>query len=352
MQQYLVEQRGLPKSIVDELHSHGTLYADSKQNAVFFEQKPEGTITGANLHSTEGGDRLQALAQGTDKESGWFSLDRGQGQLERIVLVESPIEAISAAALAKQTGVTLFAAIDEVGETSAAWLMQQQSAGVQVLVGYGTHPTGEQKAQQVIGVVPGAVRVHPSYGHKDWNEQLIRKVALTQQVEQLSDQEFVGLGQWVAEYFQTAPQRPPSVAEQQQVHHQIEQLDQKLEQLQTQQAAQVAQVGQMQNNPLCAWNKNYQDAVLQLQKTVKQIDSTQSQKNQQQSQLQLWAKLAQVRSNWEKEPQTTQVHSIAEVLNLPQMHQRLDRIQQERFSQQAELRQQPQQEQSRRGRGR
>lgn len=309
-------------------------------------------MTGANLHSTERGERFQALAQGTDKESGWFSLHRGQGQLERIVLVESPIEAISAAALAKQTGVTLFAAIDGVRETSAAWLMQQQSAGVQVLVGYGTHPTSEQKTQQVIETVPGAVTVHPSYGHKDWNEQLIRKVALTQQVEQLSDQEFIGLGQWVAEYFQAAPKRPPSATQQQQVHQQIKQLEKKLEQLQTQQAAQVAQVGQMQNNPLCAWNKNYQEAVLQLQKTVKQIDSTQSQKNQHQSQLQHWAKLASVRSTWEKEPQTTQVRGIAEVLNLPQMHQRLDRIQQERSSQQAELRQQLQQEQTRRGRGR
>lgn len=352
VRQYLIEQRRLPESLVSELHRQGMLYADSRQNAVFLQQNLEGTVTGAS-NSIKLEQQLQELPRSEQREppsashtpsttSGWFTVHRGQGQLERIVLVETPIEAISAAALAKQAGVTLFAALDEAGATSIAWLRQQQTAGVQVLVGYGSYPAGEEMAQQVIEAIPGALRIQPSYGHKDGNEQLVKKVALIQKVEQLSDQEFLGLGQWVAEYLQAAPKRLPSAAEQQQVQKQVEQFDKRLEQLQTQQATLVTQVRQMQKNPLCAWDKNYQDAVIQLQKTLEVIDSTQSQKNQQSNQLQQWAKLAQARSTWEKEPQTTQIRRIAEVLNLPQIHEQLDRIQKGPSEQQKERNQERQ----------
>lgn len=351
VQKYLTEERGLPKSIVDELHRQRTLYADSQQNAVLIRQSLDGEVLGADLCGTYQNSQFKDIATGTRTWESWFKLQHGQGQLERIVLVESPIEAMSAAALARQTGVTLFVATDGAAEAPLVdWLQQQQNAGVKVLVGYGNDPVGDEMARQVREALPGAARTLPHNGHKDWNQQLVKQATLIAQLEQVSSQEFLQLGQQVTKYLQTVPPRPPSNTDQQHVHDEIKRLERQLEQLQIQQAAQVKQVGQMQQNPLCAWNKKYQAAVAQLQKNVEMVQQSLAQKNQQESQLQQWAKLASVRSDWLKDPHTLHVRDIASALNLPQMRQRFYQIQEER-QRQEELKR-TQQQQQRRGRGR
>ena len=351
VQKYLIEERGLQKSMVDELHRQGMLYADSQQNAVFIRQNSGGAVEGADLCGTYQNHQFEDIANGTRASESWFKLQQGQGKLERIVLVESPIEAMSAAALAKQSGITLFVATDGAAAAPLVeWLQQQQNAGVKVLVGYGNDPAGDEIARQVREALPGAARTQPHNGHKDWNHQLIKQVTLIAQLEQLSSQEFLQLGQKITKYLQTVPSRPPSIADQQHVHDEIKRLERQLEQLQIQQAAQVKQVGQMQQNPLCAWNKKYQAAVAQLQKNVEMVQQSLAQKNQQESQLQQWAKLAAVRSDWFKDPHTLHLRDIASALNLPQMRQRFYRIQEER-QRQEELKR-TQQQQQRRGRGR
>lgn len=107
--------------------------------------------------------------------------------MQRIVLVESPIDALSAAALALQkTGTTMFISCDGAGFIPTEFLQQHLAGGDQVIVAYDADSAGEEMAQKVIEVLPGATRAQPAYG-KDWNEQLLihREARETAQAVQL-----------------------------------------------------------------------------------------------------------------------------------------------------------------------
>lgn len=173
VQRYLVETRQLPQNLVDELHRQGMIYADGLQNAVFVRKNQDGEITGANLRGTYQDSQFKGMSSGSRRDVGWFSFSQGQGKLERIVLVESAIDAMSAAALARQkTGMTMFMSADGAGAVPNDLLRQYQAAGVQVIVGYDADPAGEEMARIVMKALPEAIKVRPSYG-KDWNEQLL-----------------------------------------------------------------------------------------------------------------------------------------------------------------------------------
>jgi 5S rRNA maturation endonuclease (ribonuclease M5)/archaellum component FlaC len=173
VRQYLTEKRQLPPALVDELHHQGRVYADASQNAVFIRKSIEGDITGASLRGTYKDNQFKGLATGSRRDGGWFAFSSGSGKLERIVLTESPIDAMSAAALARQkTGITLFISNDGAGSIPADFLLQQLTKGKQVLVAYDADTAGEEMARKVIAALPGATRVKPSFG-KDWNERLV-----------------------------------------------------------------------------------------------------------------------------------------------------------------------------------
>ncbi|PSB43219.1 hypothetical protein C7B80_24870, partial [Cyanosarcina cf. burmensis CCALA 770] len=173
VRQYLLEKRGLPESLVEDLHSQGLIYADAKQNAVFLRKSLEGEVTGASLRGTYMDSKFKGLATGTRRDEGWFIISQGQGQLQRIVLVESPIDAMSAAALAKQkTGTTMFISGDGAGSIPTEFLQRHLANGGQVIVAYDADSAGEEMAQKAIEVLPQATRTQPAYG-KDWNEQLL-----------------------------------------------------------------------------------------------------------------------------------------------------------------------------------
>ncbi len=173
VRQYLLQKRGIPESLVDELHSQGLIYADVKQNAVFLRKSLEGEVTGASLRGTYKDSTFKGLATGSRRDEGWFIISRGQGQLQRIVLVESPIDAMSAATLAKQkTGTTMFISGDGAGSIPTEFLQRHLAGDCQVIVAYDADKAGEEMAQKVIEVLPGATRAQPAYG-KDWNEQLL-----------------------------------------------------------------------------------------------------------------------------------------------------------------------------------
>ena len=173
VRQYLLEKRGLPASLVDDLHSQGLIYADAKQNAVFLRKSLEGEVTGASLRGTYKDSEFKGLATGSRRDEGWFIISQGQGQLQRIVLVESPIDAMSAAALARQkTGTTMFISGDGAGSIPTEFLQRHLANGGQVIVAYDADKAGEEMAQKAIEVLPQATRAQPAYG-KDWNEQLL-----------------------------------------------------------------------------------------------------------------------------------------------------------------------------------
>jgi len=99
---YLVEQRQLPAALVDDLHVRGTIYADHRANAVFLRQDADGQATGASLRGTAAGSTFKGLAAGSRRDAGHFAVTVGeprQFQAPQVYLTESPIDALSRAAL-------------------------------------------------------------------------------------------------------------------------------------------------------------------------------------------------------------------------------------------------------------
>ena len=128
-----------------------------------------GEITGASLRGTHEDSKFKGLAPGIHRAQGWFTVQKGQGELERIVLTSSPIDALSAAAISQKQETTLFISID--GELPHQFLQQQLSQGKQILVAYDNDEAGNQMARAVLDKLPGSERITPKVG-KDWNEQL------------------------------------------------------------------------------------------------------------------------------------------------------------------------------------
>lgn len=189
---YLVQQRGLPVSLVDDLHSSGKIYAaglepevleklsskgysypEAITNAVFLRHNLAQEPTGASLRGVSEGSSFKGLATGSNRDNGWFSFTTGEGQLERIVLVESAIDAMSAAALAKQPVKTMFISTDGAGSVPVDWLQQQQGHGIQIIAAHDADRTGEEMAWRLAAEIPAISRATPTRGNKDWNEQLL-----------------------------------------------------------------------------------------------------------------------------------------------------------------------------------
>jgi len=171
VRQYLIQKRQLPVALVDGLHAQGKVYADAKQNAVFLRQDVDGNLTGASLRGTYNDSSFKGLATGSKREGGWFSFVQGEGQLERIVLVESAIDALSAAALAEQPGRTMFVSTDGAGSVPTSWLRQQQQQGVEIVAAHDSDRPGEDMAWRLAAELGAVTRATPTVG-KDWNEQL------------------------------------------------------------------------------------------------------------------------------------------------------------------------------------
>ncbi|MGK7906912.1 MAG: AAA family ATPase, partial [Synechococcus sp.] len=200
---YLVHERGLPVGLVDRLREKGNVYgvglseaakekingsgkdlAEEITNAVFLRRDLQGNAVGAALRGVSRGSQYKGLAAGTVRERGWFQLDVGEGKLQRVVLTESAIDAMSAAALARESdGVTRFIAIDGAGAVPVDWLRQQSEREVEVWVGFDADGDGDLLAARVLEALPKARRVKPTAG-KDWNELLtlhFRKLSSLQQ---------------------------------------------------------------------------------------------------------------------------------------------------------------------------
>ena len=169
---YLVNTRQLAESTIDYLHKNGSIYADSKQNVVFIRRNMTGKVTGASLRGTYDDSRFKGLAKGTSRDAGWFAFQKGKGELERIVLTESPIDAISAAAVSQRKETTLFFSTDGAGSAPIPYLQQKLVDGKKIIIAFDNDEAGNHMARTVMEKLPGSYRVAPRLG-KDWNEQIL-----------------------------------------------------------------------------------------------------------------------------------------------------------------------------------
>ncbi len=181
---YLVEGRGLPRGMVDALHEQGDIYADARGNAVFVRRDEERAIVGASLRGTAPGSAFQGLAQGSRRDEGHFSFALTLGKPDdphdtpQYHLVESPIDALSRAALVRQAGETgrhAFISTDGQGELPRRQIDEALANRGLVRCGFDNDQGGNKLWAQVKEAYPRAEaieRERPPAGTKDWNDAL------------------------------------------------------------------------------------------------------------------------------------------------------------------------------------
>jgi len=178
---YLVEQRQLPAALVDELHARGTVYADSRSNAVFLRTDEEGQAVGASLRGTAPGSDFKGLALGSRRDEGHFSFTVGAPaayMAPQYHIVESPIDALSRAALIQREGVRgeyTFVSTDGHGDLPRRHINEGLAARGLVHCGFDNDKGGATLWERVKEAYPRAeaiVREQPAKGCKDWNDAL------------------------------------------------------------------------------------------------------------------------------------------------------------------------------------
>jgi len=178
---YLVEQRGIPRGMIDELHERGTIYADGRSNAVFLRTDAEGQAVGASLRGTAPGSEFQGLAYGSRRDEGHFSFTMGTPErysAPQYHITESPIDALSRAALiqrAGESGEYVFLSNDGHGELPRRQIEEGLARQALVHCGFDNDGGGHKLWAAVKEAYPHAeaiVRERPPVGAKDWNDAL------------------------------------------------------------------------------------------------------------------------------------------------------------------------------------
>lgn len=174
---YLTQKRGIPSNFVEVLHNRGLVYADAQQNAVFVMRNLDGIAKGAFLRGTRSeNNTFKGYEKGTKRSDGWFHFHLG-GQptspVEKVVLLKSPIDAVSFAMLEYQLrgdvppNRTLYMAVDNPKTLPIEQL--QHIPNVQVA--FDSDDAGNATARATKELLPQSKRLKCKAS--DWNQQLI-----------------------------------------------------------------------------------------------------------------------------------------------------------------------------------
>jgi len=183
---YLTDQRAIPHGIVNELHVEGKVYAATHTdrsgrehvNAVFLTHDAEGRAVGASLRGVGAGSTFKGLSRDSDKEAGYFSHTTGEGQPGQnrvLVVAESPLDGLSAAALLYPDYRTTVAATDGAGPLPTRAIEEALARGWVVSCAFDNDQAGDKRWQEVRELYPSAgaiVRDVPPAPGKDWNDAL------------------------------------------------------------------------------------------------------------------------------------------------------------------------------------
>ena len=163
LRRYLVQDRRLPAVLIEPLIADGTLYADTRGNAVFLLLGKEGVPVGAEIRGTTS-TPWRGMAPGSRKDLGYFSVSVPTPTT--IVLCESAIDAMSCLALYPRT-----LCISTAGaRPNPLWLAALTGSGQPVYCGFDSDPTGDDMARAMIATHPTVRRLRPAL--KDWNDVL------------------------------------------------------------------------------------------------------------------------------------------------------------------------------------
>ncbi|MBN1443797.1 MAG: DUF3991 and TOPRIM domain-containing protein [Planctomycetes bacterium] len=164
LRKYLVHERRLPADLIETLIAYGTLYADTRANAVFLLLAKEGAPVGAEIRGTTS-TPWRGMAPGSRKDEGYFSL--AAPQTDAIILCESAIDAVSCLALHPRTLCVSTAG----ARPDPLWLPSLLQSDKPVYCGFDADPTGDAMARAMIAAYPRVHRLRPEL--KDWNDVLI-----------------------------------------------------------------------------------------------------------------------------------------------------------------------------------
>lgn len=170
---YLVQERQIPAALLRDRLFAGTFREDARSNIVFPTYDREGLL-GVELRNRNG-FRLQ-WPEGNTKGI-WLS--HSPAATKQLVLTESPIDAMSYAALfrpSKTRFVSTGGALSKAGGEYLRQLAEGLEAGSAVVLGLDNDPGGVAVAAQARQVLPPSleVREHLPVGCKDWNDALKR----------------------------------------------------------------------------------------------------------------------------------------------------------------------------------
>ena len=160
---YLVGERRIPVALLEPLIQAGTVYADSRANAVFLLRGEHDLPVGAELRGTSG-HCWRGLAPGSRKDLGYFSVP-AQAR-PALILCESAIDALSCLALHPGRGCLSTAG----ARPHPRWLGPLLAQGRQIACGFDRDAAGEAMARAMIALYPAIERLRPE-AH-DWNDQL------------------------------------------------------------------------------------------------------------------------------------------------------------------------------------
>ncbi|MBD2249664.1 DUF3991 domain-containing protein, partial [Nostoc sp. FACHB-888] len=176
---YLTQKRGIPSNFVELLHKRGLVYADDQQNAVFVMRNlgEEPQALGAFLRGTRGeNNTFKGYEKGTVRREGWFHFRLG-GQptdpVEKVVLLKSPIDAVSFAMLEYQQrgdvppNRTLYMAVDNPKSLPVEQLQHIPN----LRVAFDSDDFGNAAARATKELLPQSKRLKCKAD--DWNQQLI-----------------------------------------------------------------------------------------------------------------------------------------------------------------------------------
>jgi len=168
--QYLVDHRKIPPALLNPLIGSGTLYADTRANAVFLLLGKEKLPVGAELRGTTA-HPWHGLAPGSQKDLGCFAvpaeaLPAAGLAGQPVILCESAIDALSCFALHPQSRCLSTAG----ARPNPTWIKPLLDQAAQVYCGFDADPTGDQMADAMMALHPGVRRLRPS-AH-DWNDVL------------------------------------------------------------------------------------------------------------------------------------------------------------------------------------
>jgi hypothetical protein len=176
---YLVEQRKISTGLVDELHACGSIYANNHRpnpSLVFLHRDQHGEVCGATLRDTRHQSAFRPCLG--NKLTAWFAVGN-LAKAERVVAVESPIDALSYHSLFACPNDSL-AVVSCAGAAIPQTLMFQAYHRCQAfVVALDNDSAGERgcvKARDETSDWTGFCISSEGPHHKDWNDDLISAV--------------------------------------------------------------------------------------------------------------------------------------------------------------------------------